>query len=74
MSNEPPGNKAVLGRVAPNLNLSVSVSSLSSANHPRQVVPQPGLSSAAPRFKTLTPGPKISEICRSVPESRKKWQ
>ena len=35
MEKEPPGNKAVLGRVAPNLNLSVSVSSLSSANHPR---------------------------------------
>ena len=61
MSKEPPGNKAMLGRVAPNLNLTVSVSSLSSANHPRRVVPQPGLSSAAPEKETLETGPKISE-------------
>ena len=33
MSNEPPGNKAMLGHVAPNLNLSVSVSALSSPIH-----------------------------------------
>ena len=39
MEKEPPGNKAVLGRVVSNLNLSVSVLSFSSANHPRLVVP-----------------------------------
>ena len=50
----------MLGHVAPNLNLSVSVSSLSSPIHPIRVVPQPGLSSAAPII-TLEPGPKISE-------------
>ena len=61
MEKEPPGNKAVLGRVAPNLNLSVL--SLSSANHPRIVIPQPGLSSAAP---------EISESQKSVPENSKK--
>ena len=61
MSKELSGNKAMLGHVAPNLNLSVSVSSLSSPIQPTRVVPQPGLSSAAPRFNTLTPGPKISE-------------
>ena len=32
-------NKAMLGHVAPNLNLSVSVSSLSSPIHPSLVVP-----------------------------------
>ena len=56
-----PGNKAMLGHAAPNLNLSVSVSSLSSPIHPSRVVPQPGLSSAAPKIITLDPGPKISE-------------
>ena len=54
------GNKAMLGHLAPNLNLSVSVSSLSSPIQPSGVVPQPGLSSAAPKT-TLKPGPKISE-------------
>ena len=34
MSKEPSGNKAMLGHVAPNLNSSVSVSSLSSSIHP----------------------------------------
>ena len=48
--------------MVPNLNLFVSVLSLSSANHPRLVVPQPGLSSAAPKnIKTLESVPKISE-------------
>ena len=62
MSKRPPGNKSMLGHVAPNLNLSVSVLSLSSANHPRLVVPQPGLSSAAPNnIETIASGPKISE-------------
>ena len=59
---EPPGNKAVLGRVAPNFNLTVSVSSFSSANNPRLVVSQPGLSSAVPKnTETLESNPKISE-------------
>ena len=49
------------GLRAINLNFSVSVSSLSSAIHPRQVVLQPGLSSTAPEIITLEPGPKISE-------------
>ena len=71
MSNEPSGNKAMLGHVAPNLNLSVSESTLSFVNHPKLICLQEGLSSAAPVKETLTPGPKI---CRSVPESRKKWQ
>ena len=61
MSKRPQGNKAMLGHVAPNLNLSVSVSSLSSPIHPSLVVPQPGLSSAAPKIITLEPGLKISE-------------
>ena len=61
MSKKPPGNKAMLGQMAPNLNLSVSLSSLSSAIYPRQVVPQPGISSAAPEIITLESGPKISE-------------
>ena len=47
--------------MAPNLNLSVSVWSLSSTIHPRQVVLQPSLSSAAPEIITLEPGPEISE-------------
>ena len=37
------------------------MSSLSSAIHPREVVLQQGLSSAAPEIITLEPGPKISE-------------
>ena len=62
MEKEPPGNKVVLRRVAPNMNLSVSVLSLSSVNHPRLVVPQLGFSSAAPKYiKTLESIPKISE-------------
>ena len=61
MSNEPSGNKAMLGRVAPNLNLSVSESSLSFVNHPKLICLQEGLSSVAPAIETLTPGPKISE-------------
>ena len=61
MENEPPGNKAVLGRVAPNLNSSVSESALSFVNHPKLICLQAGLSSAAPAIETLTPGPKISE-------------
>ena len=56
---KPSGNKAVLGRMAPNLNLSVL--SLSSANHPRLVVPQPGLSSAAPKKIKLKSVPVNSE-------------
>ena len=63
MKKEPPGNKAVMGRVAPNLNFSVL--SLSSANHPRLVLPQSGLSSAAPR---------ISETQKSVPTISEKSQ
>ena len=61
MSNEPSGNKAMLGHVAPNLNLSVSESSLSFVNHPNLICLPEGLRAAAPITKTLTPGPKISE-------------
>ena len=61
MSNEPSGNKAMLGHVAPNLNSSVSVSALSFVNHPKLICLQPGLSSAAPELETLEPGSKISE-------------
>ena len=42
---EPLGNKAMLGRVAPNLNVSFS-----SENPSISVFPQPGPSSAAPKI------------------------
>ena len=60
-NKKPSHNKAMLGHVAANLNLSGL--SLSSANPFITVVLQPGPSSAAP---------KISETQKSVPQSSEK--
>ena len=62
MSNEPSGNKAMLGHVAPNLNLSVSESSLSFVGNPNLVCLPKGLRVAAPVNKTLTSGLSLIHI------------
>ena len=67
----PPGNKAVLGHVIPNKN--ISLLSLSSENPSILVVPQPGSSSAASgKFKTHKSVPSRSEksvVRRTVEDS-----